>query len=135
MTSSHQILDKHIIVDVFCSKWTSHRISHLRLCLRFEIALRNPFSQNKSTIVYIYWLVFYLACLCCHLRYQNKFNISNFYIRVHSTKVFGMGKKILSIYLVEFYIRFESWCTTQASNSRIKCTHDTFVFWMTEIRP
>ena len=42
------------IVVMFCSTWTSHRISHLRLHLWCEIALRNPFSQYKSTIVYTY---------------------------------------------------------------------------------
>ena len=49
-----QILNKHTIADMVCSKWTSHRISHLGLRLWCEIVLRNPFSQNKSTIVYIY---------------------------------------------------------------------------------
>jgi len=53
LTSFRQILNKHTIVDMFYSKWTSHLISHLRLCLRLEIALRNPFSQDKSMIVYI----------------------------------------------------------------------------------
>ena len=43
----------HNIVNTFCSKWTSRRISHFRLHLRCDIALRNPFSQSKSTIVYI----------------------------------------------------------------------------------
>jgi len=54
LTPRYQILDKHTIVNMFYSKWTSHRISRLRLRLRCDIALRNPFSQNKSTIVYIY---------------------------------------------------------------------------------
>ena len=51
MTSPYQILDEHIhtIADMFCSKWISHHISH-----RYDIALRNPFSQSKSMIVYIY---------------------------------------------------------------------------------
>ena len=51
--SCYQILDKHTILDMFCSKWTSHNISHLWLCLRCDIALRNPFSKNKSTVVCI----------------------------------------------------------------------------------
>ena len=29
-------------------------VSHLSLLLRCKIALRNPFSHNKSTILYIY---------------------------------------------------------------------------------
>jgi len=33
MTSSHQINDKHTIIDMFYPEWTSHRISHLRLGL------------------------------------------------------------------------------------------------------
>jgi hypothetical protein len=38
---------------IFCSKCVSQRISHLRLLLWYDIAPRNPFLQNKSTIVYI----------------------------------------------------------------------------------
>jgi len=34
---------------MFCSKRTSHRISHLRLRLPCDIDLRNPSSQNKSS--------------------------------------------------------------------------------------
>ena len=51
MSSPYLILDKHTIVDKFCWKWTCHGISHLRLRLRCDIALRNPFLQNKSIIV------------------------------------------------------------------------------------
>jgi len=39
MTSHYQILDKHTIIDMYCSKWTSHCISHFRLCLWCDIAL------------------------------------------------------------------------------------------------
>ena len=53
----YQIIDKHTSVDMFCSKWISHHISHLRVFLQLDLALRNPFSRNKSTIVYIYWLI------------------------------------------------------------------------------
>jgi len=53
MTSCYQILVKHTIIDTFCSKWTSYRISHIRIRLWCDIATKNPFSQNKSTIVYI----------------------------------------------------------------------------------
>ena len=38
--------------------------SHLNLCLRCNIALRNPFLQSKSMIAYIY-----------HLDYQTGHNI------------------------------------------------------------
>ena len=55
--SPYQILHKHTIVYMFCSKRTSHCISHLRLLLGCNIALRNPFSQNKLALIYIY--------LCC----------------------------------------------------------------------
>jgi hypothetical protein len=48
------ILDKHSIFIMLCSKWISHCISYLRLHLQCDIDLRNPFSQNKSTIVYLY---------------------------------------------------------------------------------
>ena len=57
LTSHYQILDKHvIIIYLICLKWTSHCISHLKLCLLWNIAMRNPFSQNKSTILYIFSL-------------------------------------------------------------------------------
>ena len=52
-TSCYQILDQHIIIDMFCLKWTSHHMSHLKLHPLCGIALRNPFSQNKSAILYI----------------------------------------------------------------------------------
>jgi hypothetical protein len=42
MTSRYQVLDKHTIVDIICSKLTSHRMTHLTLHLRCDIALRNP---------------------------------------------------------------------------------------------
>jgi len=48
LMSSHKILDKHAIVDMI-----SHHISHLRLHL-CAIPLRNPLSQSKSMIVYVY---------------------------------------------------------------------------------
>ena len=50
--SSHQILYKHSIVDMFYLKSTSHHISLLRLSLhlQYEITLRNLFTQNKSMI-------------------------------------------------------------------------------------
>ena len=56
--SEHYCIKKTIdvilknIASMFCLIWTSHRISHLRLGLRCNIVLRNPFSQNISTIVY-----------------------------------------------------------------------------------
>ena len=31
MTSLYQIIDKHAVIYMLCSKWTSHCISHLRL--------------------------------------------------------------------------------------------------------
>ena len=31
MTSRYLIFDKHTLIDIFCLKWTSHRISHFRL--------------------------------------------------------------------------------------------------------
>ena len=57
------IINKNSIINKFCSKWISHRISHVGLCLRCDIALRNPFSQNKSTIVYIY----IYSCIILHV--------------------------------------------------------------------
>ena len=32
MTSRYLIFDKHTLIDIFCSKLTSHRITHFRLC-------------------------------------------------------------------------------------------------------
>ena len=56
--SPYQILDIHTIIDMFCSKLTSHLISQIRFCLRCDIVQRNLFSQNKSTIVYICMVFF-----------------------------------------------------------------------------
>jgi hypothetical protein len=78
------IINKNSIINIFCSKWISHRISHVGLCLRCDIALRNPFTfdvtllweihspsmwhcseksiLNKSTIVYIYY-----SCIILHV--------------------------------------------------------------------
>jgi hypothetical protein len=39
------LLNKHTIIDMFCSKWTFHLISHLMVYLQCDIALRNPFSK------------------------------------------------------------------------------------------
>jgi len=41
------------LVVMSCSKWTSHHISHIRLHLQCDIAMRNIFSQNQWTMVYI----------------------------------------------------------------------------------
>ena len=68
LMSSSQILDKHTIFDMFCSKWTSlivshisdftidarllwkiHSLSHLRLHHRCKIALKNQFSLTSQT--------------------------------------------------------------------------------------
>ena len=54
LMSSHQILNKHTIINMFYLKWTSHHNSQLGFLLRCEIALRNLFSQNKSAIIYIW---------------------------------------------------------------------------------
>jgi len=44
LMSLWQIHDKHTMVDMFSSKWTSHQISYLRLCIQLDIApMRNPF--------------------------------------------------------------------------------------------
>ena len=53
--SFYQILDKNTIIDMFCMKWNSRHIKHLT-SQAFGVRLRNPFSQNNSTIVYIYIL-------------------------------------------------------------------------------
>jgi hypothetical protein len=53
LRSLRQILDKHTTVAMPCSEWTSRHISHLRL--QNDIAMRNPFSQNQSMNLYIYW--------------------------------------------------------------------------------
>ena len=49
MLMPNPLLTYTVVVDMFCSKWTSH-------CQRCDIVLRNPFSQNKRAIVYIYLL-------------------------------------------------------------------------------
>ena len=58
MMSHYRILNKHTIIDMFCSQWTYRHISHIRFRLRCDIALRNQFSQNKLTILYIYMYIY-----------------------------------------------------------------------------
>ena len=66
-TSRYQILDKHGIIDMFCSKWNSHRISHLTFdtC---DIAL----SQTSPLIHVI------LLCLRLRLWYMWYCSVSDF---------------------------------------------------------
>jgi hypothetical protein len=47
---------------VFCSEWTFHHISHLRVRLQCDIALKNPFSQKQSTIYSIYIIICTVSC-------------------------------------------------------------------------
>ena len=61
---------KHTIVYVFWSMWISQRISHLSLYLWCNISLRNPFSENKSRIDYIYHTISTAISLnkcCCNM--------------------------------------------------------------------
>ena len=55
LMSHYQILDKHAIIDMFCSKWTflSHLTFHALPSMCY-FSLWNPFSQNRWTTVYIY---------------------------------------------------------------------------------
>jgi hypothetical protein len=50
--SRYQIIDKHTSVDMFCSKWISHYISHLRLHLWCDITLRHLTSQASPFMWY-----------------------------------------------------------------------------------
>ena len=74
-----QSLDKHYMVDRFYSKWTPH-ISHPRLLLQCDVAMRNPFLQNKSRIVMIWHLNLWLSCCAVHISrfhhfYDSKFSL------------------------------------------------------------
>jgi hypothetical protein len=53
-----KIFDKHIIVDMFWWKWTSHGVTHLKLDLWSNITMRNLFSQYQSAILYTYACMF-----------------------------------------------------------------------------
>jgi hypothetical protein len=46
------LIERPVIMS--CSKWTSHHISHIRLHLQCDIAMRNIFSQSQWTMVYTY---------------------------------------------------------------------------------
>lgn len=51
--------DTTCIIEIFCSNWTSHRSSHLRLCLPCDIALRNPFfflAKQVNNSIYFQFL-------------------------------------------------------------------------------
>ena len=76
---------KHTIVYMFWSMWTPQRISHLRLCLWCNIALRNPFSENKSRIFYIYHTISTAILLnkcCCNMTALFSFDLFIFHIQL-----------------------------------------------------
>lgn len=50
------------LIDMFCSEWTFHHISHLRVRLQCDIAIKNPFSQKQSTICSIYIIICTVSC-------------------------------------------------------------------------
>ena len=52
MTDIYKSYNCFLICKSMTPKWTSHRISLLRLCLRCDIAIGNSYSQNQSTILY-----------------------------------------------------------------------------------
>ena len=45
-------------VDIFCSKYQTHRISHTRLHPWCDFAMKNSFLENQSTIAYVYIFFF-----------------------------------------------------------------------------
>ena len=49
-----QVLDKHTIIDMFCSK--SGLYLHLAWDILCNIAMRNQFSQKQSTIIIIVYI-------------------------------------------------------------------------------
>jgi len=73
LTSSHQILDKHTIVDMFWSKWNSHCIPHLTLRLRCEIAEKSILDINLWQYLAISSKTFILSC------YYLQVHVVNFY--------------------------------------------------------
>ena len=67
ITLHWQISDKHNIhvANIFCSKWTSHRILNLRHWLRCGIALRNPFAKTNQRL-YIF-ITLAIDIVCCSI--------------------------------------------------------------------
>jgi hypothetical protein len=53
----YHIIDQHTIFDTFCSKLTSHWISHFRLRLRCQIALINPFILVQDILIIIFLIL------------------------------------------------------------------------------
>jgi hypothetical protein len=73
LTSSHQILDKHTTVYMFCSKWISDRISHLRLRFRCDIALRvykTKTKKSKSSTQYALATTIYKQTQIAQIRHE-----------------------------------------------------------------
>jgi hypothetical protein len=52
MTSRYQILDKDTIIDMFRTKLTSHRISHLGLRPRCDIADKSILAKQINDSIY-----------------------------------------------------------------------------------
>jgi len=74
MTSLYQILDKHTIIDMLCSKWTSYCISHLRLRFRWHCSEKFILAKKINDSIYIvaqmYWILPKLISHLWKLHYQ-----------------------------------------------------------------
>ena len=104
-TSPWQILNKHTIVYMLCSIWTSYHISHLRLSLGCDIALRNTFSQSKSTIVYMFNIRFVLY-LTCQL-FMHFLSKSRNFIKKNRASFYILNLSLLNFPF--FLIKMENW--------------------------
>jgi hypothetical protein len=72
LRSRNRILDKHTIIDTFCSIWTSHHISHLRLCLRCDQDVTLLWEIHSRKTNQWYCLSFFeLRLLTTSLVYSN----------------------------------------------------------------
>lgn len=79
-------------VDIFCSKYQIHRISHTRLHPWCDFAMKNPFLENQSTIAYVYMFFLFQKLpqrMSVFLGWPRK--MSKFHISTYWTSISGFG--------------------------------------------
>ena len=141
----YQILYKHTIIYMFCSKCPSNSISHQRLQLQCDIAMRNPFLQNESNasiyIVLVKWwnlidlcnrFLFIVGALLTLLTYRRKHSIILLFTSLSID--IGVQSKINTLNFV-----WPTWRSVVKSQgrscSKMKCTQICLKVWWSDPPP
>jgi hypothetical protein len=138
----YQILYKHTIIYMFCSKCPSNSISHHKLQLQCDIAMRNPFLQNKSNasiyIVLVKWwnlidlcnrFLFIVGALLTLLTYRRKHSIILLFTSLSID--IGVQSKINTLNFA--WPTWRSVVKSQGrSYSKMKCTQICLKVWWSD---